>query len=356
MNIQQIEQVISNTYKPEEYPALLRQQKEWGKNRPLEGMIVLDATPVFRNTMAKYLSLLAAGAKVIVGISDVMPHDSGIVTLLQEAGLEVVHACQTPFETDLILDCAASFIGWPARRGYVELTRSGTEMYTTSGKTAFIADSGRVKRIETCLGTGDSYFRAMDQLGYSAWKNKRLVIFGSGKVGSGIAAYAKKNGAKITVITDTSGILPLAIQNIASLVIDYRDKAAVDQAIGTAYAVVSATGIIGAVERACTPEPLIKSQAILANMGVEDEFGASIPSERVLQGKRPINFILEEPTHMKYMDATMALHNEGAYYLVQHPQATGIILPPAELEQQLLSFSCKKGNIAEELSLLLQSM
>lgn len=52
--------------------------------------------------------------------------------------------------------------------------------------------------------------------------------------------------------------------------------------------------------------------ALIANMGVEDEFGPEVPAERVLNAKSPLNFVLEEPTHLKYIDPTMALDNYGA--------------------------------------------
>ena len=84
-------------------------------------------------------------------------------------------------------------------------------------------------------------------------------------------------------------------------------------------------------------------------MGVEDEFGSELPAERVLQGKRPLNFILKDPTLMKYIDATMALHNAGALWLLNHPKAHGMIEPPVELENELLEVCRRDGTIAEEL-------
>lgn len=87
-------------------------------------------------------------------------------------------------------------------------------------------------------------------------------------------------------------------------------------------------------------------------MGVEDEYGAQIPAGRVLVNKQPVNFVLEEPTRMKYIDATTGLHNEGALYLITHPEATGLIVPTREQENRLFDISIKKGTIAAEMSLL----
>lgn len=358
MNTEKIKEIIQSAYRPEEYPVLIYQTEKWSRERPLEGRTVLDATPVFRNTMAKYLALTAAGANLIAGISDLMPYDPTVVAWLKEAGIPVVHANAIKEEgkaalpdIDIILDCAASFIEWEANTGYVELTRSGVEAYARSGKTVFMADSGNIKKIETCLGTGESYFRAMKQLGYDRWQNKRIVIFGSGKVGTGIAVYAKKRGAEITLVTDPGTVMPF-LRNSISRIIDFKDRAAVENAVKKAYAVVTATGVTGAAETCCSPGVFIQSGALLANMGVEDEYGKQIPSARVLENKKPVNFILEEPTQMKYIDATMGLHNEGALYLTTHPEATGLIIPARKLENRLFDISIKKGTIAAEMSLL----
>jgi len=52
---------LSPFYRQEEFPVLLHQCETWAESRPLEGCRVIDASPVFRNTCAKYAALLAAG-------------------------------------------------------------------------------------------------------------------------------------------------------------------------------------------------------------------------------------------------------------------------------------------------------
>lgn len=351
MNIEAIKQLIASTYRPEEYPALAHQMETWKHTRPLNHKKVLDATPVFRNTLTKYLALWSAGAEVTVGISDVMPFDAEVVNLLKASGVPVVHAKAAPVAQDFILDCAASFCNWPASIGYVELTRSGVEYYEEAEKPVFIADSGRIKRIETCLGTGESYYRAMAQLGYTDWQGKKLIVFGSGKVGTGIITYAFQKGAEVTVVTAPDSIGEAA-RKCAHSIIDFKDRQAVEQAVKAAYAIVTVTGVPGAFAMSCSPEALLQSGAIAANMGVEDEYGPTIPVHRILMQKKTLNFILEEPTHLKYIDATMALHNEGAVYLAAHPSASGSIVPPVEMEEQLLDICRKNGCIGSELDLI----
>lgn len=351
MNTTEIETLLRSVYREEEYPALRYQTEKWKKSLPLKGLVILDAAPVFRNTLVKHLALLAAGAELIVGISDVMPCDEAIVKLLRTSGIRVIRPEDTPVPTDLILDCAAAFHSWHPRIGFVELTRSGIEKFRQVDKPVYVADNGQIKRIETCLGTGESYFRAMKQLGYSEWEGRKLVVFGSGKVGTGIITYAHKMKAEITVVTEPASTSERACQ-MAAHIIDYKDAAAVARAIGDAYAIVTVTGVADALEGNCPPEALIQSPALLANMGVEDEFGPSIPKERVLMEKKTLNFMLDEPTHLKYIDATMALHNEGALYLSTHPAAIGLIEPPAETEEELLTACRLHGCIGDELDLI----
>ena len=47
---------------------------------------MIDASPVFRNTCAKYAALLAAGAELTAAVSLVMPHDPETVALLGRYG------------------------------------------------------------------------------------------------------------------------------------------------------------------------------------------------------------------------------------------------------------------------------
>ena len=211
------------------------------------------------------------------------------------------------------------------------------------------ARPGRIKRIETCLGTGESYFRAMAQLGYSKWQGKSVVIFGSGKVGSGLITYAHRYGSRITVVT-RPGEITDRIRALCDVVIDASDGIAIAEAVSQANAVVTATGVPGAATAACPADVFIRSKALLANMGVEDEFGAGVPAGRVLEAKRPLNFILKDPTLMKYIDATMALHNEGAVILASKKMPAGLLEPDAATEERLLSICRERGIISDELN------
>ena len=99
-------------------------------------------------------------------------------------------------------------------------------------------------------------------------------------------------------------------------------------------------------------DDFVSSSALIANMGVEDEFGAALPASRVLNNKHPLNFILDEPTHLKYIDATMALNNYGIEKLLFATLPDGINFPPRELEKSIVADIKKGGIIAAEMEFI----
>ncbi len=411
MDLQSIfSSVLDEVYEKNEYPALVALQSEWNETRPFEGLRVLVATPIYRNTMTQYRALVAGGAELLVGLSGM--NDPDVVDFMGEWGVSVV----TPAEmleaesrgefVDLVLDCAGPFAGLHPKIGFVELTRSGVQYYKDAKKPVFVADSGIVKRIETSLGTGDGYFRALEKLGYGVFGEKtqgagfeglRLLVFGSGKVGSGIALQGVRRGCNVTVVTDlkrgqpgndaqsenaknaanpekSANSMPagdfsaVLLQNGVE-VVDCHDYAAVAALIEKADFVVTATGVKNALAAPELKKSLLSTKAVLANMGVEDEYGEAVPAERVLNAKGPLNFILEEPTHLKYIDTSLALHAALAELLVQEAKSQGLGMPassenevgaisvgvvglrfpPQELEQRLLTIAIQNGVIGPEI-------
>lgn len=379
-HIMLFDEIIDDTYEASEYPALAGLTQEWLETRPFAGLRVLAATPVFRNTLVQYRALLAGGADFSVGIANdsgagaEMPCDSGIVALLRESNIPVL-GLQDALKAesrgegfDLILDCAGQFSACRPKYGFVELTRSGVQFYENSEKPVYVADSGIVKRIETSLGTGEGYVRALLQLGYgsadagsdgAAFAGKSFVVFGSGKVGQGIVLQLLREGAHVQVVTDKArGVSPFLDANDVP-VTDCNDLKSVVALVSAADFVVTATGVKGALDRPELTAALLSSKAVLANMGVEDEYGSSVPAGRVLAEKKPLNFILEEPTHLKYIDASLALHGALGELLVREAadasdkKNAGPMDPPSELEQRILSMTMQDGLIGPEIAEML---
>lgn len=331
---------LRSRYQVSDYPTLQWQYEQWGDQRPLHGLSVVDATPLFANTLLKFRALLAAGARLTVGLSDFISTDPTIERfVIDELGLRVVRNCQKGLSADIVLDCAAAFAHCESTFGYVELTRSGIDTYAQKGVRCYAADSSTIKSIETEMGTGESFFRAMDAMGYRDWNGRPLVVFGSGKVGRGIVRYALINKANVVVVTDPE----MSIDGVDT--VDFTDRSAVDLALQGAYCAVMATGVCSAFQQTATVAKVLHTDTLLANMGAQDEFGDSLPDKRVLCGKRTINFTLDEPTHLRFIDATMSLHNYGALDLVQNPSKSGIIVPDQSIEQTLLDITRSNGHI-----------
>ena len=85
---------------------------------------------------------------------------------------------------------------------------------------------------------------------------------------------------------------------------------------------VTATGIRDAL--APFAPLLLDSDAMLVNMGADDEFGPDVPPDRAVNEKRPVNFLLREPTSTRYIDPTLALHSAGILELMRASAASGI--------------------------------
>lgn len=311
---------------------------------------MLDGTPVFRNTLGKFMALLAAGADVWVPARPAMPCDPGVMQLLAEFGI-----CTAPRgmdDFDIVLDCSGQFCELHPRLGFAELTRTGVHRYEHTHHPVILADSGRIKRIETVLGTGESFFRALAKLGHTELKGRELLIIGCGKVGRGVLHYALKEGMRVTVadLVDKRGELPSNVRFI-----DANRSEALNTAIANSWCTVTVTGHIAALRRVLRPSVIIPSAALLANLGVEDEYGPHIPDARVLNHKQPLNFMLDEPTSMRFIETTMALHNACAMELLTADLPPRCMPPAPDVEDRLLHIACTRGLIGPDVELLDQN-
>ena len=341
---------IFDHYLPSEFPALLDQSRRWLAERPLAGMKVLDCTPVFRNTLTQYAALMCAGAEVSVHVGKMMPCDPDLLPRLEGLGVRLIgrERCEETF--DCVGDCAGDHADVPSRLGYVELTRTGGQAYLHAKQPVFWTDSSHIKEIETGLGTGDGFRRGLVHLGLGDFSGRKMVLFGCGKVGTGIALHAVSHGADLSVVDN-----PLHHDHapFGARFISWKDRPAIEAALREAWCVVTATGIRHALAGQFDPDILLKGSMHVVNLGVEDEYGPAIPEERVLNRKKPLNFILEEPTLLRYIDPTMALQNEGVLYLRNHRDLpAGLFKPPEELEAAILRTVRDEGLITQELSML----
>jgi adenosylhomocysteinase len=154
-------------------------------------------------------------------------------------------------------------------------------------------------------------------------------------------------GADVTVADITLPVLPEGIKFINA-----NDKELVSQHICTSWCVVSATGLAG-VLAPNIPE-LLACDALIANMGVEDEFSPALPSSRVLNNKQPLNFMLDEPTSLCYIDPSMALSNAALVQLISGKMPPGVSQPPSDLEESILDDIRHAGLLNDDIDFILK--
>ncbi len=328
-------------YGRDEFPVLLEQCREWSMSRPFEGKRLLDGSPVFRNTCLKYAALLAGGAELHIAVTGAVPHDPEAVRLLDEFGIPVVTPEKRGENYDVVLDCGGALCDVPSRFGYVELTKLGESRYRSVDAPVWMADGGMIKKIETCLGTGESFFRAMKREGHDGWKSGSLLVIGYGKVGRGIVMHALNHGIEVVV----SDIVPREVPPGVRFILT-GDREAFNRELECSWCAVTATGVRHALEGMVDADVVGRSGVLLANMGIEDEWGGSIPDERVLNGKTPLNFILDDPTLMCFIDPPMALHNFGASELILVPGLPrGLIFPSESCERRIMQTVLGAGRV-----------
>ena len=344
--LNRISDFLKNRYQICEYPALYYQFEKWQKEKPLAGRKLLDGTPVFANTLLKYASLIAGGADLTIGYNEHIPYDPEIVSFLETIGVKCLNTLPEPGTFDVIMDCNGVYRDCKPKYGFVELTRSGAYRFAGTEEPVIMVDDSRIKAIETCLGTGESFLRGMKHLGYTDIRGKNIVVFGCGKVGRGVVFYAGRAGANVTAVDD-----PAMVENhIGGKLVSRFERKEVLDLLKNAWCVISCTGKALALAEEEYIEILRTGDQIMVNMGVEDEWGPGIPAERVLNRKQPLNFILPEPTLLRYIDPTMALHSHAALELIQSDYLPGIRKASLSVEQEYWQIVEKNGMISDKLS------
>ena len=335
---------IMKKYKPNELPCLTEQYETWLQQRPLDGVKIFDATPLFHNTLSKFIPLLAGGAELTVGIHDRFNHDPEIAALLKKIGIPVAYNDFYGSDEDIVLDCAAIHSQKSPAYGFVELTRSGEHVFARSEKPCISVDRSVIKYFEDSLGTADGLMRALENLNIPV-AGKKIVLFGYGKVGSGIAHRLIRENASLTVVEDLRQIVPVG----AARWIDFRQKELLEIAASKADIIITSTGVPGIICKNYNSKIFTESSALLINMGAEDEFGECIKATRALNQKYPLNFMLSEPTRLRYLDATFALHNESALILLDNPTPEpGLHKTSDKIESRLIWQTLGKSIIREE--------
>ncbi|WP_062264855.1 hypothetical protein [Endozoicomonas arenosclerae] len=333
-----VKHAVERSFTVNEYPCLHEQLGRFEQEKPFAGKQILYAAPLTENTQVALLPMIAGGAELTLSWPEIIEADPEVVALFQSQGICCYKQVPDVLSFDVILDCGGHHADLEARYGYVELTRSGLNYYhRLKGKPCLDVDSTEVKNLETVLGTGDGLLRAMKQSGYQALKDKKALLFGYGKVGVGICRALKAEQAQVSVVE----LRDRPAGNGVADWIKADDVSTVLAAVADSDFIITATGFGGVIEQNYPVKAFLESPATLINMGAEDEYGESFPEKAIENDKSAFNFILEEPTHMKFIDPIFALYNECAALLISQPWGEGIRQPPEVLVQSLVGRFCR---------------
>ncbi|MFC5045800.1 NAD-binding protein [Aquimarina hainanensis] len=326
---------IKKEYPDSELPFLKRQLKRVQSSKPYQGIRILHNIPFTKETIVKLEVLYAGGADVTVISPSFMEVDPTLVASFIDAG-GIWKDALTPNDSfDIHLDCAAELLTHkqPAI-GTVEITGTGTNKYkATTTYPVISVDQSAIKMLEGVLGTGEAFIRAFKQLATEEIHNKHFMIFGYGKVGKGIAHYLKKETPHITIVEND----PLKVaqaQQAGFNGLIARETTQVQAAADKMDAIVTATGVRNVISD--TYDSTFFASKYLANMGGEDEFGTAFATEDVLCNKMPINFFIEKPTLMRYLDPVFYAHNSGVDLLLFANLKNGLHPFPAFIADEVV--------------------
>lgn len=352
-NIRRLENTILSRFDPKmDYPCLHAQDQEFRTNLPFQNQRILSGTPIFFNSLPKLLPLISGGAEVIVVPTPNLPFDPDALGLIRSCGVEVSELGNVGDNYDVVLDCIGSFSHLNPTLGAVELTHSGESYYRD--KNCISVDRSEIKLIEDVLGTSDGLVRALASDGISL-NEKNIVVFGFGKVGRGIYLRANAVAKSVSVID----ISTAAITNIKPkdfLLFQPGNYTRIQALLADSDVVITATGQANVLDK--IPRPVKRrSDQVFVNMGAEDEFGSQYDVTEVFNRKIPANFLLSEPTRLRYLDATFSLHNQSAIDLQQASPVVGPRNPNVESEHQTLAIVKNSSSIWKEIvSLNIQSL
>ncbi|MDI9358292.1 MAG: NAD(P)-binding domain-containing protein [Phycisphaerales bacterium] len=287
------------------YPFLIRQKKRYLNTKPYTGLKVLLNIPLTASVLIVIDILQTSGCDLCIYASDrFLKIDPQLLACIEEAKIPLYFEKRAleSIKFDVILDCTAEFHDHHPSLGISELTETGS-FFLKNKKLSYpviTVNDTRIKLLECSLGTGDGFIRAFSKLVTPDTHKQSFIIFGFGRVGKGIVG-ALLNKSKNIFIVDNNESTLSKIKEYGLQGIHAKQISAVEKAIAASDVVVTATALENVLSQY---EKKYFKGKILINMGAADEFGPQFSDSEVLFEKKAINFTLEEPTLIKYLDPT----------------------------------------------------
>ena len=290
-------------------PLLTQLIDRYRDEKPFAGMRVASNHLLVRNSLVTLEAVYAGGADLILADAFPSPATEPVKADLMESGVSVLSVLDAVQEADIYLDVNAVLGRQKIPRMAAEVTRTGVLHYEGIDCVVISADDCASKKIEGFYGTGNSLLRIWPQFfPNESLAGKRVIQFGFGKIGKGVAYQLTGTGADLLVVEALPAKLDQAA-NEGFEVLDFRKRSELEKQLGRADVVVSVTGLPGMLSKQIPKEWVTANHPVLVSLGAEDEFGDQYTENEILGGKEvPLNFHLEEPTLNRYVDAPLAAH------------------------------------------------
>ena len=296
----------------------------------LKGITCLQCIACSVESVAKLLPLIAGGAEITVIPNQLIrpASEKRAIELLHKLGVTFQQESDSTY--DFYLDCNGELSDqFPAQMGAVELTGTGTHLYQQTDWPVPVVsvDDSSLKVLETFYGTADGFIRAFPE----PVKGHTFLLVGYGRVGEGIAYGLKQEGARVLATDIDPNRIALAIeQGIEATHLEDSDLL-----MEEATVVVTQTGRSGIITERYRRDQL--AGKILANMGVDDEFGSDYGADEVLYKKVPLNFSLDLPTRMRFLDLIFYAHNHAVTLILDGQMKPGYNPFPKDLSDHLMN-------------------
>jgi adenosylhomocysteinase len=291
---------------------------EWKNTLPLFQKKILINTHFTQATLLLVELFIFSGAEIKMTCTDDLVCHPSIKNIISMLGIylspEKVRSTNYIDYFDAVIDCGAYLANsLRPRKGFVELTHVEESRYINTKCPVISVDNSPIKWVETAFGTGDGFVRAIELL-YSKkgdnYKHKSYLVFGYGKVGEGIVVSLNNAGVckdKIIIVEINEKCRNAAEKNGFSAYSLYQDKEIIKKLLANSVnCAVTATGVEGSISQFLESSDFSNVE-YLANMGTYDEWGKFFSAQLILNNKYPLNFMLNYPTKIFYLDPVFAL-------------------------------------------------
>ena len=291
--------------------------KEWQATQPLLNKRILINCHLTIATLILIELFIFSGAEIKITCTDDLVCHEEIKDIFLNLDLylspEEVHQETYKHYFDVVSDCGAYLANTlEPKIGFIELTHVERSEYISTKRPVISVDKGFIKQIETTFGTGDGFVRAIKKIYLEMginYKDKSYIIFGYGKVGQGISSCLMAKGVpqnQITIVEmNELRKNSASLDGYTSLSI-LENLETIRKIIPTIDCAVTATGQMNSISNFLNYEDFSQVE-YLANMGTHDEWGSSFPKDAILYDKHPLNFMLDYPTQICYLDPIFAV-------------------------------------------------